>query len=379
MTRDPKWLGIRPHGSGFRATVSQGRARPQIQRHFPKGTDVAVMQAWREQTQAKHVIARKQRASRGTFEGDAKRYLKAVAAMPTFTTRERHIHQWIAEFGTRQRDAITAADIRTVRDKWMTTPRSATDNRPLGPASINLRLRALSNLWTVLDGPRAENPVRDVPELQEPQPAPRHLDYGLVAQVLDLIPECRAKRQLTVMAYTGWPSGVMAQLTAADVDLETGVARLPARRKGFGAPGVTVPLLPQAVDALRAYPWGKPVHPSVLRRVLKRAAVKVGIGWLRPYDFRHLYASTLAQASGDERAAQSILQHASLATTRRYTLRGVPARIVTAVERLARHLSGTVARHSGQTPAADLAVSGRKRPRDETERNLHDRAKVAPS
>ncbi len=362
-------LGIRKHGAGWRATVSQGRSHKQIQRHFPKDTDPAVMQAWRSETQAKLVLTRKQRATRGTFEGDARqRYLPAVKAMPTYAARKRHIEFWITKFGTRQRDSITSADIRAIRDELATEPRSSTDTRPLGANSINLRLRALSNLYRVLDGPRAENPVRDVPELQEPAPAPRHLDYGLVAKVLEQMPECRTRRQLTVMAYTGWPSGVLSKLSADDVDLELGVARLPARRKGFGAPGVTVPLLPQAIAALKAYSWGAPVHPSALRRVLQRAARKVGIGWLRPYDFRHLYGSTLAQVSGDERAAQNILQHASLVTTRRYTLRGVPARITTAVDLLARHL--------GQTDRPDinsgLAFSGRDSQSSDVARKTQD-------
>lgn len=384
--RDPKWRGIRPHGAGWRATVSRGRSRPQIQKHFPKDTDPREMQAWRTLTAAKEAIARKQRASYGTFEGDAKRYLNAVRAMPTFEARSRHIHEWIAVFGAIQRDRITAADIRTVRDRWATTPRPTTkrhpntkpDARPLSPGSINIRLRALSNLYAVLDGPRADNPVRDVPELQEPTPAPRPLSYEQIATVLTSLRDSRAKRWLTVMAFTGWPYGVLAGLTAADVDLETGIAYLPARRKGFGAPAVVVPLLPQARIALAAFAdeWTagqKPIRNSVLRRVLKAAARKAGIGWLKPYDLRHLYASTLAQVSGDERAAQAVLQHASLVTTRRYTLRGVPARVTAAVDLLAGHM----ARLSGQTSDRDPAVSGAKPREAPTARKVQKERKRA--
>ncbi len=368
MTRDRLWAGIREHGAGWRATVSRGRSRSQIQKHFPKDTDPKVMQAWRALTAAKEHVARKARASYGTFEGDAKRYLNAVKAMPTYATRERHIQEWVKEFGARQRESITATDIRTVRDRWMTT-------RPLGASSINLRLRALSNLYRVLDGPRAENPVRDVPELQEPQPAPRPLTYEQIAAVLATMRDSRSKRWLTVMAYTGLSSGDLAKLTRDDVDLERGLIQLPARRKGLGAPGVLAPLLPHAVAAFKAFEpeWGATVRRSVLRRVLKAAGAKVQLGWLKPYDLRHLYGSTLAQVSGDERVAQRLLRHSSLVTTARYTGRSVPSRIVAAVDLMARHLDRPI----GQTSDPNSAVLGRNRPEAVTAQPMQKRRKRA--
>jgi hypothetical protein len=44
----------------------------------------------------------------GKFRDDARVYLDAVKAMPTYAERVKHIEEWIAEFGDRERDSITA-------------------------------------------------------------------------------------------------------------------------------------------------------------------------------------------------------------------------------------------------------------------------------
>ena len=110
--------------------------------------------------------------------------LRAVQALPTFKTRKNDIERWIAIFGTRQRDTITSTEIRGQRDTWMKQPR-AKDKPPYAASTINHWLRALSNLWTVLDGRRAPNPVRDVPEVIEPDPLPRALSFTTIDAILD--------------------------------------------------------------------------------------------------------------------------------------------------------------------------------------------------
>lgn len=350
MRPDPLWRGIEPHGSGYLATVSCGAGR-RLRRTFPKGTDPRVMQRWRQDTKAKHRLS--PRGPRGTFAGDAARYLQAVRGMPTYTQRKREIDLWIEVFGTRLREDITATDIRIQREVWAQAPRSETDTRPVSGATINKRLRALSNLWTVLDGPRAPNPVRDVPEYPEPQDIAQALDYDTIKRILSHLPNrgpgvkgvdraevSKTKLRLQVMAYTGWPSGVVAALTPAHIDLKKRIARLPVRRKGAGAAAVIVPLLPRAAAALRLFArheaWG-PFSRHSLNKTWQRAAAKAGVTGTKPYTLRHSFA-VLAASSGDERAAQHLLQHRDLRTTRRYTLGGVPTRVMTAMTAAAQRL-----------------------------------------
>lgn len=352
--RDPLWIGIQKHGAGWRALVSRGRGRSQLTKHFPKGTPPTEMQAWRKDQQATRRLARRTRAYAGTFEHDARRYLQAVKALTTYTDRAREIALWVHLFGRRDRDTITAADIRAARDHWLIEPRDGKAAPPVAPGTVNKRLRALSNLWTVLDGPRAPNPVRDVPEAVEPRDVARALPYETIRAILEAMPDIgragkgkkrpkasQAKARLRVLAYTGWPSSVLMQLKPEDIDLDAGLVKLPPRKKGAGVAAVVVPILPAAVDALREFVrlncWGR-FSASSLRKSFKAAARQVLTTNVRVYDLRHSALSLFAGA-GDERAVQYLAQHGDIRTTRQYTIGSVPARVQAVLETTARKLS----------------------------------------
>jgi integrase len=389
VTKDPRWIGIYRHGAGWRAVVSNGRGK-LVTKHFPLDTAVHVMQAWRADERARLRLKRKDRTNYGTFEADAKRYLAAVVAMPSYTDRARDINLWVAEFNNKQRDHIKAVDIRTVRDRWLTQPLAVlpdgTTLPPYAASTVNHRLRALSNLWTVLDGPRAPNPVREVPEAKEPSTRPRALDYATITAILDAMPDqgraekrgdtrpqgSKSKARLRVLAYTGWPASTLAKLTRADIDLTRGTARLPDRRKGQGAAGTTVTLTSQAVEALRIFDkldcWVKPdetLSNSALGKSFRRAARSLNITDVRVYDLRHSHLTALALASKDERAVQAHAGHADIRTTRRYTEGAIEARMAAATVALEANL----VKQFGKTPSPDVPQSPTKRPTSEPRRS----------
>ena len=128
----------------------------------------------------------------GPFSADAARYLDAVAALTTIEQRRQHINEWVAIFGDQPRGSIRPHEIRAQRDRWLTTPRTNAQGRivkPFAPGSMNKRLRALSNLWRVLDGRHATNPVREVPEATEEEGAPRALPYAVIEAILAAMPD----------------------------------------------------------------------------------------------------------------------------------------------------------------------------------------------
>lgn len=350
--------GISRHGSGWRAAVSQGRGKPKKYAYFPKGTSAAVMQAWRADTQATARVERKTRASRGTFAGDAARYLKSVTALTTFKERRRHIEMWIKVFGTQQRDTITKADIMAQRDTWLTEPRGKTENGaplpPLSPHTVNLRLRALSNLYTVLDGPRTENPVRLVDEADEPDAVPRDLDYATISRIFAALPDrgspekgqapsavSLSKIRLRILAFTGLPASQLKRVTADDLDLEQGWLSLPGRRKGKGTRAAILPLLPPAVDAFRdlakADAFG-PFSNSTLHRTFTRAAEKADVKGVSPYTLRHSFATVAYDLTEDEHFVMALLMHATLKTSERYRLRAMARVLQRKAQRLGAHL-----------------------------------------
>ncbi len=353
----PDWTGIRKHGRGWRATISRGRGVPALQRHFPCEATWQEMQAWRKDERARLRLTRKQRATSGTFEYDAKRYLKAVSAMPSFSARERDISLWIAIFGLKRRETITSVDIREWRDKWINERRG--DKPPYAASTINHRLRALSNVWTVLDGRRAPNPVRDVPEVREPDALPRGVPYDVIEAILAAVSkrgrpvkgEKNTSHALTtvrlrVLAYTGLTYAELKRMTRADVDFENATMRVARRQKGRGAAGALLPLLPQAVEAFRALDaanaWGHFSGGSI-RKTFMLAAAKVrkdrpDLPHTRVYDLRHGFAALVYRATSSLDTVQALLRHTKKSTTQRYTLSAVEDVLTAQLARASSHL-----------------------------------------
>ncbi|MEO8483112.1 MAG: tyrosine-type recombinase/integrase [Acidobacteriota bacterium] len=348
--------GIARHGAGWRATVSQGRSQPKIRKAFPITATFREMQQWRRDEKARRHLTRKQRATRGTFAADAKRYLASVTALTTFKERARDIGLWIEVFGTKARDQITSAEIRAQRDRWLTEPRGK-DRPPLSPHTVNLRLRALSNLWTVLDGPRADNPVREVDEAHEPDTGPRDLDYATIrkifAEMLDIGSPKRGgtrplhsltKIRLQVLAYTGLPASQLMRLQPADVDLERGMVAVPSRRKGHGAGSALLPLLPPAIEAFRALAsvdgFG-PFSTSSMWKSFAIAARRAGVQGASPYSLRASFATLAYDVTEDDHLVMALLQHAALKTSHRYRQRALAKVLQRKTEKLGPHFGST--------------------------------------
>lgn len=337
MKKSDDRTGIVRHGAGWRASVSRGRTLAPIRQAFPLETPVAAMQAWRADTQAGLRVQRKQRATYGSFEGDVRRYLLAIRHQPKAVSRTQELQPWVAEFGRRARSDIRTMEIQEVLDRWTQQPRSDTDPRPLAPATLNKRLRALSNVWTTLDGRRAPNPVRDVKELEEPEPKDCALSYDVIEAIVRCMPDVggakkgdtrpdasRTKARVRVLAYSGLPPKQLASLTKADVDLERGLVRLPRRKKGRGVAGDVLPLMPAAIEAFREFDrlhcWGA-FSMSSLRKSFKSAAVRAGVtSAVRPYDLRHSFATAFYDLTENRQLTARMLRHGDDRTTERYAL-----------------------------------------------------------
>ena len=126
----------------------------------------------------------------------------------------------------------------------------------------------------------------------------------------------------------------LTTLAVADVNFGDAVVRV----TGKGAKTRVVPVGRQALAALRA--WldvrvalvapeaaalfvnraGRPVSPRTVQHRMKQWALKLGLpAELHPHMLRHSFASHVLQSSGDLRAVQEMLGHASISTTQVYT------------------------------------------------------------
>ncbi|CAN5877517.1 hypothetical protein BH24ACI5_BH24ACI5_04210 [soil metagenome] len=323
---------------GIGATVKVGTL--QREKRYPHDASIKTIKAWQDETR---VALRKiaPTAERGTFAKDAERYLRGVAAMPTFKERETHIALWIGEFGTRARYSITTPDIDAVLSRWL--------NAGLAPSTVRNRRTVLLHLWNRLDGIDAPNPVRRSLRPRLPEPQARAIPYDRIRKILDAMPELgqgiagqarddasKTKARVAVIAYTGLPHSLLKRLQPADVDLEGRTVAVPARHKGRGVASRVLPLTESGARALERFGelgcWG-PFSNSSMMKSFRRACNAAGVGRVRVYDLRHSFATELYRQTGDSKATAELLMHSPTSRMMdRYTVAGVAPRLLVAVK-----------------------------------------------
>ena len=217
----------------------------------------------------------------------------------------------------------------------------------LAASTVKHRRTALPYLWHRLDGEDAANPVRRSLIPAEPDPEPRGLPYSTVQRILAAMPDrgqairgqardtaSKTKARLALMAYSGFSPATIMRLRPQDVRWDAGAVFVRGRRKGRGTKGQVIPLTSAGLEALRRFDelecWGS-FSTSSAWRSFQRACAKLDLTGLRPYDLRHSFGTAVYAATGDLRATQQLLGHASRTTTDRYTLAAVPERLKVAV------------------------------------------------
>jgi site-specific recombinase XerD len=355
------------------------------------------MQAWRED---RRVEARQKQGDDPIpvgegFLADAETYLEAVQTMVGIKDRRKHIREWAALFGERPRTDIQPHEIRAQRDQWLTVgPRRVlvkppgekarweTHARPLSASAVNHRLRALENLFTVLDGLHAKNPVRDVDEAEPPDELPKGQTFALAYEILSYMPDVtRSKKdevreagslsriRFETMLVTGCPPKQLGQLQPTHVNWDLLTVTPPKRAKGrrsrrARARRKVTPrqLMPAAVPVLKrffALGANRPFSATSLGRSIKRAiraANKARAARRLPpipetlslYELtRHTFGTEVFRLTQNLKLVQDLLGHATLEQSARYAQAAIQEHQVASVSKLSR-----VARRAAQAPAA---------------------------
>lgn len=359
--------GIRRTATGWRAYVwvkdpTKPKGGYQAQRRYPPDTPLTTMREWR--MKAKLGILEDEEPASG-FADDAREYLSRdkVQKMPTCDERHRHIAEWIAVFRDRDRHAIQPQDIQKVLDRLRSQ---------MSAGSVNKRRTALMDLWTILDGRHQANPVKATKEYAEPEPEPRAPELALVLKILKAMPtktdygrKCQAR--LAVIAWTGWPHTIVKQLEPTDLPhWKKGSAFVKRRKKGKGARARWLPLLPEAVKALRAFHKADAYGPfsnSTLHKRLTAVCVALKVGHVRPYDFRHFFGTLIATITRDERAVQELMLLSTVEQARRYTAAATDPRVQAAVAEVADRLPGLrkAAGRIGRVSRPSMGLNGSER------------------
>ena len=243
---------------------------------------------------------------------------------------------------------LQRAEVHHLRG-WMAQLRS----RGLAPRSIAIALAAWRGLyrWWGRQGLVAANPVEGLRPPKGPKPLPKALSVEHAVALAehereDTHPLLAVRDHAVVELLYGCGLRV-AEITGLDVAASAGAAGwididdATAHVLGKGSKRRSVPVGRAALVALQAWLALRPqlLHPArpdepalfisrrgrrlsddQLRTRLKAQALQAGLPTaVHPHMLRHSYASHLLQSSGDLRAVQELLGHASIGTTQVYT------------------------------------------------------------
>jgi integrase len=333
----------------IRATV-KARGR-QVERWFPAGTAKRTIDDWKER-ERQRIKDDLPKASRGTLAKDVDRYLDTLADRRELKKeRTRQLRWWVLKFGQKRRSDLDAAALRAALAELRLTREASTCNHYRD---------ALYAVWRTLDGKQAPNPLRDVPKFEEPESAPRDMPLALVAKLLESMPAMgrsfKDQRRssvnltairLTVMFRTGLTPAEIKRIQPGDLTLAESSVYVRRRKKGRGSEGMTMPLTPHGVAALRAFADAEAFGPFSTRaayqafvRACKRLSKRDDLTdderrILREatlYDLRHTFGTFVLQATQDLKVTQELMRHRSAKTTKRYVRSAVAGHLRAAVD-----------------------------------------------
>lgn len=214
-------------------------------------------------------------------------------------------------------------------------------SRGLGGRSLARMLSAWRGYyrWLGRRGEIEHNPVDGVRAPKSPKALPKVLSADETNRLLDVASDELVQIRDQAMFELFYSSGLrLAELAMLDTDcladLVAGEVRVLGKRRKLRL----VPVGTQARAALAAWAqrrvemaWsdepalfvgqrGRRINPRVIEERLKRRALAQGLPTsVHPHMLRHSFASHLLQSSGDLRAVQEMLGHASIASTQVYT------------------------------------------------------------
>lgn len=216
---------------------------------------------------------------------------------------------------------------------------AAAHGRGIEPRSLARRLSAWRGFfaWAQRRGHVDQDPTAGIRAPKAPRRLPQTLSPDEASRLLDHQAEsfdAACDRALFELVYSsGLRLAETIGLDLADIDLIAAQARV----TGKGSKTRDVPVGSAACAALRA--WlarrvehaaadqtalfisrrGQRLGPRTVQRRLARLGQQQGLDrHVHPHMLRHAFASHLLQSSGDLRAVQELLGHASIATTQIY-------------------------------------------------------------
>jgi integrase/recombinase XerC len=209
-----------------------------------------------------------------------------------------------------------------------------------GGRSLARMLSAWRGFFTYLmrDHGQISNPCAGLRAPKSPKTLPQALSPDEATRMVDLpsdtIEAIRDKAMFELFYSSGLRLAELVGLDPEQIDISAGEVRV----TGKGSKTRIVPLGQYAITAMKAWlvvrdqiakegdaalfvgKRGSRISPRVVQLRMKQWGIKQGITTsVHPHMLRHSFATHLLQSSGDLRAVQEMLGHASISTTQVYT------------------------------------------------------------
>jgi integrase/recombinase XerC len=193
--------------------------------------------------------------------------------------------------------------------------------------------------WLLRRGVIAHNPAEPLKAPKRPRTLPKALGIDQMAALLDAEPKNDLEVRDAAMFELFYSSGLrLAELVSLDWPGGLNLAAEEITVTGKRQKTRSIPLGSKAKTALLAWVAVRPnyapaeqtalftsrsgtrLSPRQVEKRLERWAQRQGLGMqVHPHMLRHSFASHVLQSSGDLRAVQDMLGHASIAATQIYT------------------------------------------------------------
>lgn len=178
--------------------------------------------------------------------------------------------------------------------------------------------------WLVRAGHRDDDPTMRVPRPRVPPAKPRPITRPQLDTLLATPLRQDTRTKILLASYAGLRIHEIAKLSGQDIDLAGGTLTI----TGKGGRTDLLPAHPIILDQAASYPrkghWfpsptrpGQHVAAKTVGTVIARALRRAGID-ATAHQLRHYFATSLLEAGIDSRIVQTLMRHASLATTGRY-------------------------------------------------------------
>ena len=233
-----------------------------------------------------------------------------------------------AAFAAGRWGEVHEADLRDLLGRYF--------RQGLKPSSLSRWLSSVRAFyrWMERQGLCRQNPAALLKPPRAGRNLPQVVDVDVIARLIDSLPDdeagCRDRLILELFYGCGLRLSELAGLRREQLDFDNGEIRI----TGKGGKTRVVPFGGKAAEAARSWlalrpgegrQWLFPgrkhhLHPSTIQKMLARRARQAGL-WqhLHPHMLRHAFATHLLQSSGNLRAVQLMLGHASIGTTQVYT------------------------------------------------------------